>query len=154
VIHDRWGAVPPSDADQWRGYSVFPMDDAGLHSAEVNAAAYTEGGERDPSVLERPRRHCGDGPSPAELQEVESVEDDGLTVFIGQHVHMLLGDPHVGRRLEDNAAGLLSRVPGEDGGLTSYGHITLDWMSIWMKLHTALNLDTTIKDCRLSTLSW
>ena len=87
-------------------------------------------------------------------QEVESVEDDGLTVFIGQHVHMLLGDPHVGRRLEDNAAGLLSRVPGEDGGLTSYGHITLDWMSIWMKLHTALNLDTTIKDCRLSTLSW
>jgi hypothetical protein len=32
----------------------------------------------------------------------------------------------VGPRLEDNPAGLLPRVPGEDGGLTSYGPITLD----------------------------
>ena len=57
---------------------------------------------------------------------MESEEDGGLTVFIGQHVHMLLGDPpanYVGPRPE---AGLLPRVPGEDGGLTSYGPITLD----------------------------
>ena len=130
VVHDRWGAVPTSGANQWRGYSVFPIDDAGLHLAEVNVvAADTDGGERDPSAMERPRRHCGDRPSPAKLQQVESEEDDGLTVFIGQHVHMLLGDPpasYVGPRLEDNPAGLLPRVPGEDGGLTSYGPITLD----------------------------
>ena len=134
----------------------FPMDDAGLHSAEVKAAADTDGGERDPSVMERPRRHCGDRPSPAELQQVESEEDDGLPVFIGQHVHMLLGDPpanYVGPRLEDNPAGLLPSSAWWRWWLDLLRSHHLEWV-FGMKLHTALNLDTTIKDYRLGTLSW